>query len=51
MKKLEKNWIELNAEISKNATESILFEEYLKVFLNKFEDEEKKKIKKLKETH
>ena len=49
--KIRKNWIELNAEISKNATESILFEEYLKVFLNKFEDEEKKKIEKLKETH
>lgn len=48
--KIRKNWIELNAEINKNATESVVFAAYLDVFLNKFEDAEKEKIKKIKET-
>ena len=47
--KIRKNWIELNAEISKNALESVVFAAYLDVFLNKFEEDEKKKIEQLKQ--
>ena len=47
--KIRKNWIELNAEISKNAIESVVFAAYLDVFLNKFKDDEKKKIEQLKQ--
>ena len=39
-------WIKLNAEVSKQALASPVFDSYLNVMLNKYDDERKEKIKK-----
>ena len=48
--KICKNWEELNAEVSKEALESPVFDSYLNVMLNKYDEERKEKIKKIRES-
>ena len=48
--KICKNWEELNEEVSKQALESSIFDSYLNVMLNKYDEERKEKIKKIRES-
>ena len=49
-KDIREKWIKLNAEISKEATESPVFDSYLNVMLAKYDKERKDIIEKARET-